>query len=207
MNFTRKEFLFTTLGFLLGGAKKREPFIITVNGSIPASRLGTSLIHEHFLVDFIGADKISFDRWSREEVAQKILPYLLEVKALGVKSVFDCTPAYLGRDVKLLTRLANKSGLQIITNTGYYGAVGNKYLPAWAFTETPKQLAARWIQEFKKGIDGTGVRPGFIKISVDADGPLPRFIRKLNKLPLLRTCKLSLTICSHTGIASAAIEQ
>jgi phosphotriesterase-related protein len=204
---TRKEFLFTALGFLLGAAKKKNPFIITVNGTIPANQLGTTLIHEHFLVDFIGANKISFDRWNREEVIHKVLPYLLEVKALGVKSIFDCTPAYLGRDVQLLMMLAEKSGVQLITNTGYYGAVKNKYLPAWAFKESPKQIAARWIEEYKKGIDGTTVKPGFIKISVDADGPLSEIHKKIVQAAAITHLQTGLTICSHTGLASAAFEQ
>ena len=80
----------------------------------------------------------------------------------------ECTPAFLGSDVRLLKMLSEKTKVQIITNTGYYGAVDNKYLPPWAFTETAEQLAQRWIDDFEFGIDGTNVRPGFIKISVDA---------------------------------------
>ncbi|MEZ4903986.1 MAG: hypothetical protein R2822_20695 [Spirosomataceae bacterium] len=120
--------------------------------------MGKTLIHEHFLVDFIGADKISFDRWQPEEVVPIILPYLLEVQKWGIKTILDCTPAFLGRDMRLLELLSKKSGLQIITNTGYYGAVDNKYLPYWALTETAEQLAKRWTKEFKK-IEQTRIRP------------------------------------------------
>ena len=76
--------------------KNKSPFINTVTGSIPAIQLGKSLIHEHLLVDFIGADKITTARWNREEVIEKVLPYLLKAKEVGVKSVCDCTPWGMG---------------------------------------------------------------------------------------------------------------
>ena len=181
-------------------------FVITVNGSIPAAAMGKTLIHEHFLVDFIGADKIDNTRWDREEVLKKVLPYLLEAQNYGVKTILDCTPAFLGRDVVLQKRLAKESGLQILTTTGYYGAVQNKYLPQWAFTETHEQLAKRWINEFENGIENTKVRPGFIKIGVDA-GHLSDLHRKIVKAAALTHLQTGLTICSHTGIAIPAFEE
>jgi phosphotriesterase-related protein len=131
----------------------------------------------------------------------------MEVKKLGVKSIFDCTPAFLGRDVILLKILSRESGLQIITNTGYYGAVGNKYLPPWAFTETAEQLAARWIDEFENGIDATPVKPGFIKISVDASEKLSDVHQKLVRAAAITHLKTGLTIFSHTGPAHAAFQE
>ena len=173
---------------------------------MPASAMGTTLIHEHFLVDFIGADKIHADRWNSDEVVKKVLPYLLEVKKHGIKTVLDCTPAFLGRDLELQITLARESGLQIVTNTGYYGAVSNKYLPPWAFTESYEQIAKRWISEFENGIDNTKVKPGFIKIGVDAQ-PLSELHQKIVKAAALTHLQTGLTICSHTGPAVPAFEE
>ncbi len=200
---TRRQFLLTAsaVPFL-----QPTEQIITVNGAIRPQQMGKTLIHEHLLVDFIGADKISAGRWNREEVLKVVLPYLLEVKKRGVKTFLDCTPAFLGRDVHLLQLAAQKSGLQILTNTGYYGAVDNKYLPKWAFTETAEQLADRWAAEFENGIDGTDVRPGFIKIGVNP-GPLSELHRKLVRAAGLTHLRTGLTICSHTGPALAAFEE
>jgi len=200
---SRRQFLLTaSIAPLL---QKREQ-IITVNGAIRPSQMGKTLIHEHMLVDFIGADKISFDRWNREEVIKAVLPYLLEVKKEGIKTILDCTPAFLGCDVLLLRLLAQKSGLQILTNTGYYGAVDNKYLPTWAFTETAEQLADRWTAEFEKGIEGTDIKPGFIKIGVNPSH-LSELHRKLIRAAGLTHLRTGLTICSHTGPAVAAFEE
>lgn len=202
----RRAFLLSSLGCFIAVAKTSKT-VITVNGPIEVNQLGTTLIHEHFLVDFIGADKTTDQRWNRDAVLKKVLPYLLEAKKAGVKSVFDCTPAFLGRDVKLLQMLSAQSGLHIITNTGYYGAVDNKYLPPHAFTETAEQLAARWIKEAKNGIDGAGIRPGFIKISVDAKEPLSELHQKLVRAAALTHLKTGLVICSHTGPAAAAFQE
>ncbi len=210
MRFTRRDFLFA-LPLLAGlhlAAKKKKYSINTVNGSIDADALGTTLIHEHFLVDFIGADKTSLNRWNRDTVIKKVLPFLLKAKEAGVKSIFDCTPNFLGRDVVLQQMLAQQSGINIITNTGYYGAVGNKYLPEWAFTESAEQLAARWIKEFEQGIDNTSIKPGFIKISVDAsEGGLSETHKKLVRAAAITHLKTGLTICSHTGPSDPAVEE
>ena len=207
MQLSRRNFLLLTAsGFLTNACKKPVPIVMSVNGPLKADQLGKTLIHEHFLVDFIGADKISYSRWNRDEVIKKVIPFLEEVKQYGVKTIFDCTPAWLGRDVEILNMLADKSGIQIVTNTGYYGAVDNKYLPQHAFTETAEQLAERWTIEFEKGIEGSSVKPGFIKISVNP-GPLSNLHKKLVSAAAITHLATGLTICSHTGPATPAMEQ
>lgn len=185
-----------------------EQQIMTVNGPVHAGGLGITLAHEHVLVDFIGADKTNENRWDKTTVLNKVLPYFMEAKQAGVQAVVECTPAFLGRDVRLLKILSDRTGIQFITNTGYYGARSNKHLPSWAFTETAEQLAARWIKDFEQGIDGTGIKPGFIKISVDGptDG-LTDIHKKLVRAAAITHLKTGLTIFSHTGPARAAFEQ
>lgn len=201
---TRRTFLKGSLGLIF--LNREKPYVMTLKGKMRASKMGKTLVHEHFLVDFIGADKISPDRWNRDVVAKKVLPYLLEVKALGVKTILDCTPNFLGRDIALLKMLTEQSGLNILTNTGLYGAVGYKYLPPYAFTETAEQLAARWIGEAQNGIEGTGIRPGFMKIGVNG-ASLTDIEQKLIKAAALTHLETGLTICTHTGPAISAFEQ
>ncbi len=179
---------------------------MTVNGPVSAKEMGVSLVHEHILVDFIGADSISDQRWNRSDVLERSLPFLLEISGLGCKTFFECTPAYLGRDPILLKKLSDSSGLNIITNTGYYGAANNKYLPKHAFDETAGQLAARWKLEWDNGIDGTGIKPGFIKIGV-MDGTLSELHKKLVVAAAMTHLETGLTIASHTGPAIPAFEQ
>lgn len=172
--------------------------IMTVNGPISPDEIGLTLTHEHILVDFIGADYISYKRWNKEKVDETMTPFLVEAKDLGASTFIECTPAYLGRDPKLMKMISKSSGMNIITNTGYYGAGDNKFLPKHASTETADELAARWIREWEKGIEDTNVRPGFIKIGV-MDGDLSDLHRKLVQAAARTHLKTGLTIASHTG--------
>lgn len=205
---SRRDFLLISTGALAISLDRPTGKVMTVTGLIDNRRLGNTLVHEHVLVDFIGAAFINENRWDKLAVANTLLPYLAEAKQQGLQTLVECTPAFLGRDVRLLKILCDKTGLQIITNTGYYGALNNKFLPAWAFTETAEQLATRWTDDFDYGIDGTIIRPGIIKIGVDAtDTGLSALHQKLVRAAALTHLKTGLTIYSHTGPGQAALEQ
>src|SRR5687768_4166300 len=130
--FSRREWLAGTLAWLAGCAGRapgrtpaglgRADRIDTVSGPLAADRLGVTLMHEHVLVDFIGAAQVSPSRYDADAVFKAVLPYLQQVRRLGCHTLVECTPAYLGRDPRLLRRLSAASGLNILSNTGYYGA-------------------------------------------------------------------------------------
>ncbi len=193
----------------LAGCTSRPPdtgSVMTVNGPIPPDQMGMALTHEHVLVDFGGAAVVSPGRYHRDTVFQAVLPYLQRARALGARTLVEATPAYLGRDPILLRRLADASGVRLLTNTGYYGAREDQHLPPHALTELADSLAARWIREWEDGIDGTGIRPGFIKIGVD-EGPLSDIDRKLIQAAARTHLRTGLTIASHTGPAAGAMDQ
>lgn len=184
-----------------------SPEIMTVLGPISASEMGTTLAHEHILVDFIGADSTGYHRWDKEAVIDKALPFLEELQAKGCQTFMECTPAYLGRDPVLMKSIASKTGLNILTNTGLYGSGKNKFIPSRAFKMSPEELAAEWIAEFNAGIEGTGVRPGFIKISVDRNDSLIPMHEKLVRAATITHLETGLTIMSHTGPDKPAFDQ
>lgn len=211
----RKDFIHSS--FLIGapiilpfGALNMSAFtgsyLMTVNGAIQPLDAGFVLPHEHILVDFIGADKVTPARYEEEAVFEKALPYLEQVANLGCNTLVECTPAWLGRNVKLMQQLSKASNLHIITNTGYYGAAQERYLPPNAYTESAEELAARWTMEWKVGIDGTGIKPGFIKTGVDSY-PLSDVQQKLIKAAALTHLNTGLTIGIHTGDGRAAQEE
>jgi phosphotriesterase-related protein len=180
--------------------------IMTVTGPVSFKKMGVTLTHEHILVDFIGADSITDQRWDNSKVIDRSLPFLVQIKNLGCMTLVECTPAFLGRDPLLLKALSDSSGINIITNTGYYGAMNNKFIPKHAFTETADQLAARWIDEWENGIGNTGIKPGFIKIGVDG-GRLSELHKKLVVAAARTHLRTGLTIASHTGPAIPAFEE
>src|SRR5262245_34298087 len=163
---TRRELL-TGMAAVVAAATTRgraaTRTVESVTGPVAAANLGLTLMHEHVLVDFAGADKVSASRYDADEAFKVALPHLVKLRELGCESMLECTPAYIGRDVRLLKRLSEASGLHILTNTGYYGAANDKYLPAHAFSESADQLAARWISEAEHGISTTPIKPAFMK--------------------------------------------
>lgn len=197
---------FWLLLFLTGCNEKKDTIIMTVNGPVPVEEMGITLTHEHILVDFIGADSINESRWDKSKVAEAILPFLRQIKSLGCKTLIECTPAFLGRDPVLLKSISSSSGINIITNTGYYGAGNNKYIPAFVYNETSDQIASRWIKEWENGIDGTGVRPGFIKIGVGSE-TMSELHKKIVIAAARTHLKTGLVIASHTGPSIPAFEQ
>ena len=214
MVWTRRHFVktsaITSLGLALMpnaiafGTGEKE-YVMTVRGKIRPSEMGLSLTHEHVLVDMETGASGEF-LWDREAVKKVVLPYLNEAKTHGCQAFFDFTPSYVGKDVRLLGELADATGLHIITNTGYYGANKNKHIPEHAYKESAQQLAARWIQDFREGMQGTKIKPGFIKTAV-AKGPLSTFHQKLVKAAALTHLKTGLTIASHTGPGVPALQQ
>ncbi len=185
--------------------------IQTVLGPIPASLFGFTLPHEHIMVDFIGARKTNRGRWDPNKVIAVMRPYLLAARERGVRGFVDCTPNYLGRDPRVLKRLAQDTGLHILTNTGYYGDAKGLYLPASAFSESSAQIAARWLREWEHGIDGSGVRPGFIKMRVDGLASEPSNLSEIDGKLLAAAAtvsrKTNMTVICHSpgpsGLAAA----
>jgi phosphotriesterase-related protein len=97
--------------------------------------------------------------------------------------------------------------LHILTNTGYYGARDNHFLPTEFYELTAEELAQIWVNEFKNGIEGSGVRPGFIKIAVGSNDTLSGEHQKIIAAAALAHQQTGLVIASHTGPDAPAFEQ
>ena len=161
------------------------------------------LSHEHILVDFIGADSIKPKSWNHDSILKEMIPYVQALVKYELDYFVDATPNFLGRDVHLLEKISNATGINVMTNTGFYGARDSKFIPDFAKEMSEVQLAEIWIAEFEQGIEGTDVKPGFIKIGVDNTVPLKPLHEKLVKAAALTHLKTGLTIASHTGAAKA----
>jgi phosphotriesterase-related protein len=179
----------------------RREFLSAAGGAALAGKAASVLVHEHVLVDFVGADLIRPGRYDRDEVFRIARPKLDEVRRLGCRRLLECTPNFLGRDPALLARLSDAVGIEIWSNTGLYGAADHKFVPAFARSETAAQLASRSIAETREAW-----RPRFIKIGVNR-GPLDEIDRKLVRAAAITSRETGLTIASHTGDGVAAVEQ
>lgn len=182
----------------------RRDFLLAAAAADPVVRVpGSILVHEHILVDFIGAAKATRDRYDLDEVVRVATPKLLDLKAHGCIRLLECTPNGLGRDPRLLARLQKATGLELWTNTGLYGAADRKGLYDYAWKETARQLAARWVLEYKNGVEG--LKPRFLKTAVNVF-PLEDIDRKLIEAAAIASLETGLPIASHTNGGAPAAE-
>lgn len=154
----------------LSGATAPERFLHTTAGPLRAQEVGLVLPHEHLLVDFRPATTPGFAQADPAEFAALAEPLLAEAAAAGVSAVVECTPPGLGRRVDLIADVSRRSGLPVAVATGVYR---EPWVPDWVYEATDEALEAWMHRELTEGVDGTGVRAGFVKVSAAEDGIRP----------------------------------
>jgi len=179
--------------------------INTVQGPINFSELGISLTHEHIMSNY-GKEISGTPKYDSIKLFNQVIPYLKNLRSLGVTSIFDCTTEYFGRRVDLLKMISDSTDIQIITNTGFYGAADDRYIPEFAYGASAKTISEIWINEFENGIKGTDIKPGFIKLAFDDGKPPSEIDKKLLEAGILTHLSTGLTLAVHTGKNMEALD-
>jgi len=146
----------------------------TVTGAIHPDALGKTLMHEHLLIGYPGAEVDGVNPGpGAEERVTRCVDRIEELKGLGFTSLLDPCPSDLGRDVELMAKVAQKTGFQIVCATGLYKQEEGGY-PYWhmrqAFGPTVDAMAEIFIRDITEGIGSTGVRAGIIKVATGPGG-------------------------------------
>ncbi|MEM7657174.1 MAG: phosphotriesterase, partial [Bacteroidota bacterium] len=151
----------------------------------------------HIMSNF-GAEPEISPTYDTTALFAQVIPYLRSLKEAGVGTIFDCTTAFFGRDAKLLKQLSDSTGIHIVTNTGFYGAAKDRYVPPLVLESSEWEIAQIWMLEYEEGIDGTDIRPGFIKLAFD-EGEVSEVDLKLFRAGVLTHLETGLTLAVHTG--------
>lgn len=154
----------------------------TARGAVPASSLGRTLIHEHLFVKTSEIEATGFDRyWNEEAEIAHAVDKLEQLKADGIDTLVDCTVPGLGRDIRAIAKLAERTDINIVVATGLYSVGALQFYFAFRGPGTPlpgpDPIDALIAREIEHGIDGTGIRPAFIKVTMetpDVDDQLAR---------------------------------
>ena len=158
----------------------------TVLGAIPGEAMGITLPHEHLLIDFevmfkepeSGSERglarqpvtLANLGWVRQHFSSNLdnLQLLDEdvardeallFKHAGGQTVVDPTNRGLARDPLALARVARATGLNVIMGSGYYVAASH---PPGMDGKSVDDIARELVADLTVGVDGTGVRAGFI---------------------------------------------
>lgn len=139
----------------------------TVTGSIGTDKLGSVLMHEHIFSSSMGV-ALSYPQLYRDGTYEKIEKDLNNMKANGIDTVVDATPVGLGRDVSGLKWASEKTGVNIIATTGWWGME-----PPYAGPIPEEKWAQAFIDDINIGCDRTDIKAGILKASMDKEGPTP----------------------------------
>jgi phosphotriesterase-related protein len=172
----------------------RKPGIVqTVRGPIDAAQLGFTLPHEHICPSSAGF----WDVWpeffgGRAPFVDLVVGKLKALHAAGVDTIVDVTPADLGRDIRLLEEVSRKSGVHIVACTGHW------LKPSLSMeARTVDELATFFALEIERGISGTNIKPGVIKVATDAEGVTP-FIERALRAAARASKATGVPVTTHT---------
>lgn len=180
--------------------------INTVLGEITPDKLGVTLMHEHIVWDWDGAE--SNNNHNLDKVVNRMLPFLLDLKKSGCDTLVEATTFGAGRDISILGECAKKSGLNIITNTGVWDGSDSpqKYTPNWLKRKKIDEIVEIWSAEYFKGIEGTQLKPAFIKIALGDTGEITEFQDTILRAAARTSLKTKMPVQCHTFSASSAIK-
>ncbi len=189
---------------LVARAIAADADLMTTAGPVNSTSAGLILPHEHIFTDLRGPATPGYGEANAEDVIRVMKPLLLEAKAAGVSTLVECTTIGVGRNVPVIARLAKETGLNIVVPTGVYGRAN--FAPKKYADMTEDQLAQWMMGEIVVGIEGTGVRAGFIKTAASEKELRPleeKFLRASGRAAL----QTGVAIASHTTSGEVARAQ
>jgi phosphotriesterase-related protein len=159
-----------------------DPQVQTARGELPVAQLGHTLMHEHIFntsaeIEFSGLDRY----WDEEREVARAVAKLDELKGLGIDTLVDCTAPGLGRNIRAIAKVAERTPLNVVVATGLYAPQALPYYFAFRGPGTPipidDPMDALFAREIEQGIDGTGIKPGFIKAALESPDPESQLAR------------------------------
>jgi phosphotriesterase-related protein len=169
----------------------------TVQGPMDASKLGFTLPHEHICASSAGF----MQTWpeffgGRTNFISKVVDRLKAVRGEGgVDTIVDVTHADVGRDIRLIEEVSRKSGMQIVACTGHW-----LYPSLSMDARTANELADFFVLEIERGIEGTDIKPGVIKVATDHEGVTP-FLEEALRAAARASKATGIPVTTHTYAA------
>jgi phosphotriesterase-related protein len=138
----------------------------SVLGPLDTADLGFTLTHEHLFTASAGIQQTFPELFGDfEKLREQVEWSLNEAKDGGVKTIVDLSTMDLGRDIRFIKEMAERTGVQIIAATGIW-----RDIPRALWTRSPNEIAALFVRELTVGIEGTGIKAGIIKVANDMGG-------------------------------------
>ena len=176
----------------------------TTQGPVVAEGLGVILPHEHIFTDLRGPATRGYGQADSADVVRVMAPLLEEAKDKGVGILFECSSIGVGRNVSILSEVSKASGLAVVVPTGVYGRAN--FAPPEHKNMSEDELTELFISEIREGIEGTGIKAGFIKIATGGSNMTAleeKFLRAAGRAAK----ETGAAVASHTTVGSNATKQ
>ena len=158
-----------TASRLSARAQATRRLVHTVLGPVEPSSLGVTLPHEHLFASSAGFWQAYPDHFGgRTRFLATVTDRLKALHDEGVSTIVDVTPIDVGRDIRFIEEASRRSGMQIIACTGHWLDPSSSMK-----ARTVEELTEFFVREIERGIDGTDIRPGVIKVATDREGVTP----------------------------------
>jgi phosphotriesterase-related protein len=141
--------------------------LITTLGPKRADELGLVLPHEHVFVDLRTPDQPGYAEADATDVVSLMAPEIERARLAGVTAIVEASTVGVGRRADILKAVSEATGFPVVVPTGIYR---EPWVPAWAHRATEAELHDWMLRELTDGIELTGVRAGWIKLSAGDDG-------------------------------------
>lgn len=170
------------------------PDLITTLGPMRQQDLGTILPHEHVFVDLRTWDQPGYGEADPDEVIRLMTPEIEAARTAGITAIVEPSGIGVGRRADILLAVSRATGLPLVAPTGVYR---EPWLPPWVRNASEDALRVWMIAELTDGIDGTGVRAGWIKVGATDEGMTEAEARVLRAASRVSVAT-GATIGSHT---------
>jgi len=182
------------------------PTINTIRGSVDTGQLGPTLMHEHLVVTSPGIAENWPSLHDHEAAIRTTTAKLRDLASRGIRTVVDVTTPDLGRDVRVYTDLEAEIDVHIIASTGVTWMV-----PLYWWFRSADKLAAAFVEDVTRGIQGSSIKAAILKIASDDLLPDPPGSPDLNEKCLRAAARAhratGVPISTHTGPPSRGFEQ
>jgi phosphotriesterase-related protein len=158
----------------------------TVLGAISTTEMGVTLMHEHLLMNFaswhhppttasrmilrdapvsisiVGELRmdpfVNLDNMQQHDIELSVRE-VRQFADLGGQTILDPTNRGIGRDPQALSAISRRTGLNVVMGSGYYLEVSH---PPIVRQMRAEDIAAEIERDLTEGVDGSGIRAGFI---------------------------------------------
>ena len=177
--------------------------LITTLGPKRANELGKILPHEHVFVDLRTWDKPGYASGEAPDVVALMAPEINRIKALGFTAIVECSTVGVGRRADMDLAVSKATNFPIVVPTGIYR---EPWVPPFGHEWSENALADWMLSELDHGIEESGVRAGWIKLSAGDDG-ITETERKILRAAARAGKKTNAVIGSHTIKGRVVLDQ